>query len=261
MDASPCGGREKSSKDARTGATGVYLAAMTTPPYPGQDPQYPNNPSQPPQYQPPQYQPQQYQPPSQQPQYQPQSNPYPGGGYPGGGYPGSGYPGQAQPGAAAEPDAPGSVKGAFLIYLVAALLAAIGIVLSLTSNVWEQAVQAAGANTSGISTQSLVNTVKITTVVIGVILLGLYLLFAFKMRAGRNWARIVLTVLSALSILSPASSSSSVTVNGTVYQSTSTQATGWIGAALAVIAIVLMYLPASNAYFTASKAARQRQLG
>lgn len=227
---------------------------MTTPPYPGQDPQYPNAPSQQPQYQPPQYQPQ-----SQPPQYQPQSNPYPGGGYPGGGYPGGGYPGQSQPNQV-EPVAPGTVKGAFLIYLIAALLALVGIVLTLTSDVWDQAVAAATANTSGISTQSLVNTVRITTVVVGVILLGLYLLFAFKMRAGRNWARIVLTVLSALSILSPASSSSSVTVNGTVYQSTSTQATGWIGAALAVVAIVLMYLPASNAYFTASKAARQRTL-
>ena len=217
---------------------------MTTPPYPSQDPQNQHNPSQPPQYQP-----------GYQPQYQPQSNPYPGGGYPGGG-----YPGQGQQGPAAQPAAPGTVKGAFLIYLVAALLALVGIVLSLTSNVWDQAIAAAPVNTSGISTQTLVNTIKITTVVVGVILLGLYLLFAFKMRAGRNWARIVLTVLSALSILSPASATRSVNVNGTVYQSTSTQTTGWIGAALAVVAIVLMFLPASNAYFTASKAARQRPL-
>ena len=157
------------------------------------------------------------------------------------------------------PAAPGSVKGAFLIYLVAALLAALGIVLSLTSNIWDQAV-AAGANTSGLDTRTLVNTAKIATVVVGVILLGLYLLFAFKMRAGRNWARIVLTVLSALSILSSARGSSSVTVNGTTYSSSTSQATGWIGTVLAIVAIVLMFLPASNAYFNASKAARSQQL-
>ena len=176
-------------------------------------------------------------------QYPPQYPPSPSNGYPG------------QPPA---PTAPGSVKGAFLIYLIAALLAAVGVVLSLTSNVWNQAVAAAGSNTSGVDTQTLVNTVKITTAVVGVILLGLYLLFAFKMRAGRNWARIVLTVLSALSILSLASASSSVNVNGTVYKSSSTQLTGWIGGALAVVGIVLMFLPASNAYFSASKAARQQ---
>ncbi len=157
----------------------------------------------------------------------------------------------------AQPAPPGSVKGAFIIYLVAALLAALGIVLTLTSNVWDQALAASG-NTSSIDTHTLVNTVKIITVVVGVIFLGLYLLFAFKMRAGRNWARIVLTVLSALSIASASSSSAQVTVNNTVYQSSSNQVSSWIGALLAVIAIVLMFLPASNAYFAASKAARQR---
>lgn len=207
---------------------------MTTPSYPGQNPQNP-------QYQNPQY---------QTPQY-------PGG--QGSPYPGGGYPGQGQYGQVAPPAAPGSVKGAFLIYLLAALLAALGIVLSLTSNIWDDAI-AAGANTSGLDTQTVVNTAKIVTVVVGAILLALYLLFAFKMRAGRNWARIVLTVLSALSIASSFSASASVTVNGNVYKSTSTQATGWIGAVLGIIAIVLMFLPASNAYFSASKAARSQQL-
>ena len=92
---------------------------------------------------------------------------------------------------------PGSVNGAFFIYLIAAVLAVIAIILTLTSNVWEQAIADSGADTSGVNVHSLVNTVKIVSVVFGVIFIALYLLFAFKMRAGRNWARIVLTVLSA----------------------------------------------------------------
>ncbi|SDO76765.1 hypothetical protein SAMN04515671_1947 [Nakamurella panacisegetis] len=155
------------------------------------------------------------------------------------------------------PAPPGTVTGAFAIYLLVALLAAVGIVLGLTSNVWDEAV-AANAGNSGVDAQALVNTAKTITVVVGAALLALYLLFAFKMRAGRNWARIVLTVLSALSILSAFSASASVTVNGHVYRSSSTQISGWIGVALAVVAIVLMYMSASNAYFTASRASRGR---
>jgi uncharacterized membrane protein YjgN (DUF898 family) len=158
---------------------------------------------------------------------------------------------------AARPEPPGSVKGAFAIYLIVALLAIVGIVLALTSSVWNDAI-AASANDSGVDAQSLVNTAKVVTVVVGVIFLALYLLFAFKMRAGRNWARIVLTVLSALSIISAFSASASVNVNGHVYKSSSTQVSGWIGVVLAIVAIVLMYLSASNAYFAASKAARGR---
>lgn len=117
-----------------------------------------------------------------------------------------------------------------------------------TSDVWEQALQesAASADAQGINVNTLVNGVKLASIVVAVIFVGLYLLFAMKMRAGRNWARIVLTVLSALSIVSAAS------------RATSSQLFGWIGAALAVVAIVLMFLPASSAYFAASKAARQR---
>lgn len=70
----------------------------------------------------------------------------------------------------------------------------------------------------------------------------------------------MLTVLSGLSILSSTSASSEVNVNGTIYRSSTSQVFSWIGTALAVVAIVLMFLPASNAYFTASKAARQQRL-
>lgn len=157
------------------------------------------------------------------------------------------------------PVPPSTVKGAFLIYLIAALISVVGIVLVVTSNVWDQAIAAAGTNvtSNGTSATSLASAAKIATIVVGVIFIGLYLLFAFKMRAGRNWARIVLTVLSVLSILSAARATASINVNGQVYSVGGSQATGWIGAAIAVVAILLMYLGASNAYFAASKAARK----
>jgi preprotein translocase subunit SecG len=170
-------------------------------------------------------------------------------------------PSNTYTGGGVRPAAPGSVKGAFLIYVVAALLAIVGAVLLVTSKTWDAAIAASAgkANASGITAESLANAVKIATVVVTVIIVGLYLLFAFKMRAGRNWARVVLTVLSALSIANTARSSSSITVNNQVYSAAGSQVFSWLGAILAILAIVLMFLPASNAYFTASKAARQRR--
>ena len=160
-------------------------------------------------------------------------------------------------GGGTRPKPPGSVMGAFLIYLLVALIAAIGVVLVLTSGVWDEALRNVGNST--VNVQTLVTTAKVVTAVIGVVFLALYLLFDFKMRAGRNWARIVLTVLSVLSILNAFSSSASVTVNNQVYQSSSSKALGWVTLVLSVVAIVLMYLPESNRYFSLSKASAARR--
>ncbi len=39
-------------------------------------------------------------------------------------------------------------------------------------------------------------------IVLSLMFAGLYVLFAFKLRVGRNWARIVLTIVAALALLS-----------------------------------------------------------
>lgn len=157
------------------------------------------------------------------------------------------------------PAAPGSVKGAFLIYVIAAVVSVANIVLVVTSGVWDLAIAAAGSavTSDGSSATTVASAAKTASIVVGVIFIALYLLFALKMRAGRNWARVVLTVLSALAILSAARQTAYITVDGQVYTVAGSQAAGWIGAALAIVAIVLMYLGASNGYFTASKAARK----
>lgn len=143
-----------------------------------------------------------------------------------------------------------TVQGAFWIYVLVAALSLVSIVLVLTDGTFVRAIDEAGTGNDGIDVESLVSAVKVTTIVIAVIFLALYLFFAVKMRNGRNWARIVLTVLSALSVVSRFSVSSTVTVNGQEYSSNSNAISGWIGAIAALVAIVLMYLPASNAYFS-----------
>lgn len=177
----------------------------------------------------------------------PQSGGYPDQPYPGN-YPGSGYSGPpAAP--AVKPKAPGTVTAAFIIYLLSAISALASVLLLLTGNGEQQLRQAlADTNTSGIDQETLFNTTRAVVIAVAVILLVLYVVFDFVMRAGRNWARIVLTVLSALSIVSSFSGSLGAARG----------ATSWIGLILSVLAIVLMYLPQSNAYFAAAKLARQR---
>ena len=257
--------------------------------YPGGQPGYPapgqggspgGNPAGPPSYpgQAPYPGPSQY--PAPNP-YQAQ-NPYPGqGGYPGqqppgypagqGGYPGyPGYPGgpAGYPGSGgapvSEPVRPVTVTAAFWCWIAVIAAWAVSLIILLTSSAWDQALAAATntANRSSTSTvvvdaQSVINFVRVFSVVVFVIAAGLYLLFAFKMQAGRNWARITLTVLGILGVLgSITPSSRSVTVNGQVYASSS--GPGWITAVLTLAAVVLMFVGGANEFFTASKAYRSQ---
>ena len=72
------------------------------------------------------------------------------------------------------------------------------------------------------------------------------------MRAGRNWARITLTVFGALTILTSLTpATGTVTVNSETY-SAGSQGPGWISAIVALVAIILMYVGESNRYFADS---------
>ena len=70
--------------------------------------------------------------------------------------------------------------------------------------------------------------------VAAVIVLG-YLWLAFKLKAGRNWARVVLTVLTLVQI-------------GFLFVGGTADVLSYVSCAVAVLAVVLSYLPASNAY-------------
>ena len=155
-----------------------------------------------------------------------------------------------------------TVKLAFYDWLLMTALSVVTLIVTLNSPIWDLAVQAGlrQANTQGgvaINASSLVTTTKIIIVVVFGIFAALYLFFAFMMYGGRNWARIVLTVLGALSVLTAVTpTTGSVTVNGTTYTATN-YGINWISGILAVVAIVLMYLPQSNIYFKAAKAHRK----
>ena len=157
---------------------------------------------------------------------------------------------------------PQTVKIAFLTYVLAAAVSLVTLIALFTSDVWDDAIRDnPGAFTSsGMSAEDAINAAKIVSAVVAIVFLALYLLFAFKMRAGRNWARIVLTILSALTLLSRFTASGAVEIGGTEYVDTTSQITGWIGAVLALVAIIAMYAPASNAYFKERKIARARSI-
>lgn len=79
------------------------------------------------------------------------------------------------------------------------------------------------------------------TVIIGL----LYVLFAVKAAAGRNWARIVLTIIAVLALLGLVSRGNADVIS-------------YAGEVVAVVSAVLLYLPNSSAYIAAVKRERAR---
>lgn len=190
------------------------------------------------------------QPYGQPPYGQPAYGAPPGGAYAQGAY---GYPGQTQ--LPAEPPRPTSVTAAFWCFLLTAAVSVLTGILAFASSGWQEALaqgraEAAARGVSSANFETAITFARVIGVIVAAAFLALYLLFAFKMLAGRNWARIVLTVLAALTLLSAITpTTSQVTLNNQVYTVQSGRTTGFISLALAVLGIVLMYLPASNEYF------------
>lgn len=104
-----------------------------------------------------------------------------------------------------------------------------------------QIMWASGADPTESAVNDLVVTTQVIRIVTAAVISGLFLLFAIRMRGGRNWARITITLLGAATvgyalIFLPAVS----TVDGL-----------FLGAQviMATVATVLMYLPSSSRYF------------
>ena len=101
---------------------------------------------------------------------------------------------------------PNTVTCAFWCWIATTVVSLIGLVLTLTSPIWDLAVAAAPGRQrracSGTMCRAWSTRSRSSPWSIALIFVAVYLLFAFKMYAGRNWARIVLTVFGALSLLS-----------------------------------------------------------
>jgi uncharacterized membrane protein len=151
-------------------------------------------------------------------------------------------------------DRPKSVDNAFMVWLTSAAIGVLSLILSISlgrDQIRDAARTSLQGQNKAFTEADLNNAVTIATVfaiLVGIIIAGLFLLFAYKMRAGRNWARITLTVLGALSIL--------FTILGVGNSGVASLIVSLIQAALILIAVYFMYRPDANQYFAAGRRPR-----
>lgn len=218
-------------------------------------------------------------------------NPWQQGGHPQGGTPSGGFPQQQYPQGGypqqnpyAAPPVPAqemnqvprpiTVEIAFWIAVAMPLLA---VVLSVVSYMMVQGALndfVASATSSDMPAEfqsgmaSIVNGVMLFTfifvTVIFLILTGLWIMFGFKMRAGRNWARITLTVFASIwllsSIINLIQGGSTVTMTADMPEfvlPSSYYVMVYVQAGLGLLSmgafIALVFLQPSNWYFNAAR--------
>jgi hypothetical protein len=139
---------------------------------------------------------------------------------------------------------PQLVNVSFWMILVAGLLTLVSIPVTIATlnsaegqSMIQDALDAQDTSGSEISVSSIVGVAVTFVVIISLIMAGLYALVAFKIRKGKNWARILGTVLAAISLLGLAQ-----------------VGLGTITILLGVAAMVLLYLPATAPYFRKQQA-------
>jgi hypothetical protein len=119
---------------------------------------------------------------------------------------------------------PGTVEAAFWLYLVAPV---VGLILALVGLGASTTAANTAAARAGISAGAVAG-LLVTGIVLDVVFLVAVIVVDMFFRRGRNWARITLTVLAVVSF-------------------------GVFTFILAVIALILSWLPASSAWFRSVK--------
>jgi len=94
---------------------------------------------------------------------------------------------------------------------------------------------------NAIDVETIVRIGSIVGAVVGLTIVALEVFFVLKMRAGRNWARITLTALGALSVAATVVGLGSATAFSAVF--------GLVQSALIVAAVVLMFTGAALDFF------------
>lgn len=139
---------------------------------------------------------------------------------------------------------PASVQVAFWIWIASAVLSLVFAVITPNqkSAIVDALTKAKPANIAPNQYEQYANVLIITTIVSLVLFAGLYVFFAYKVRSGRNWARMTLTVLMII---------------GVAYDAyTGTLLSSGIGLLISAFAVILVYLPSANAYFAARRRLR-----
>jgi hypothetical protein len=144
------------------------------------------------------------------------------------------------PGASARPS---DVDLAFWLWIASTLVGLISFFIALPT-MGEQIQRAAqqGGQQLPPDMMAFTQVFQIVSLVVG---LALAVLFAVKMRAGRNWARIVITVFAAVRVLSALLS---LPLVGGVEMILSI-----VVALLSVAVVVLMFRPDAKAYFASQR--------
>jgi hypothetical protein len=141
---------------------------------------------------------------------------------------------------------PREIMAAFWCYVVAAVVILVGGVLSLgAKQTLVDSLQANNTNLTPTQIDQLASGTLTVLLVVAVIVAALFLLFAFKLRAGRNWARIVLAIIAVLELISLLNGRGSASV------------LSYIGILAAVIGAVLSWMPNASAYVSAVKRSRR----
>lgn len=155
-------------------------------------------------------------------------------------YPASSSP---APGAAGPVTPPQQVNIAFWLYIVGAALSLISLIVSLATigslkDDLQRQLAAQGQQISDGALNATVTASITVAIVFGILYIAAYVLFAVFMRRGANWARIVLLIVTVLSLFGVLGGFG-------------------VGAArlvVGVIATVLIFLKPANEYFREVKA-------
>jgi hypothetical protein len=138
---------------------------------------------------------------------------------------------------------PGAVTASYVIWLIGAILSLIGAVFAVVIGI---IALTGGAVLGGIAGAAVGSVILIFAIFVFVVAI-IELVIVTRMRDGRNWARVTLTVLGILSLL------------GTIspwFSGDATSSSPWnlVSVVIVLLAIILMYVPAANAYFRRSAA-------
>ena len=138
--------------------------------------------------------------------------------------------------------APSTVRNAVLLMYLRAALGVVGIIVSIaTKNSLRDHIHSQHPDYDTSKLNSIINASIAIGVVIGIIFLVFYIFLATQVAKGKNWARIVTWVLSALGVLA---------VFGAFANTTAlTKIVDVVSGLTAIAIIILLAMAPSNQYF------------